>query len=79
MDKRNLKFELKKVKVKTVKEIMKKMRKKKSSGQDEKSQECLLLGLKTLAAPLTKLINQSIESGTVPESWKSAVVTPILK
>ena len=57
---------------------MKKMRKKKSSGHDEISQECLLNGAKILAAPLTKLINQSISTGFVPDSWKEAVVSPIL-
>ena len=32
------------------------MRKKKSSGHDEISQECLLIGAKSLAAPLTNLM-----------------------
>ena len=58
---------------------MKSMKKKKSSGHDEISQECLLLGVHALAAPLTKLINQPITTGIVPDSWKEAVVSPILK
>ena len=32
--------------------------KKKSSGHDKISQECLLMEVQSLAAPLTKLINQ---------------------
>ena len=46
-----------------VEKIMKKMAKKKSKGKDGISQECLLLGQEALAAPITAIINQSIESG----------------
>ena len=55
------------------------MRMKKSAGSDEISQECLLLGKSQLARPLTHIINQSISTGMVPDSWKEAVVIPILK
>ena len=58
---------------------MKEMRKKKSAGHDNISQECLLLGKNVLAAPLMRIINTSIQTGVVPEIWKDAVVTPILK
>ena len=58
---------------------MKSMKKKKSSGHDRISQECLLMGSKHLASPLAKIINESIRTGIVPSSWKEAVVTPILK
>ena len=58
---------------------MKKMAKKKSKGNYDISQECLILGLETLAAPLTEIINASISTGTVPEQWKEAIVVPILK
>ena len=45
MAKQNVpKFELKPVTVKNVKKVMGKMKKKKSAGHDEISQECLLLG-----------------------------------
>ena len=44
MEKKNLKFTLKKVNEKTVNKVMKEMRKKKSAGHDNISQECLLLG-----------------------------------
>ena len=52
---------------------------KKNAGPDEISQECLLIGKSILARPLTTIINESIKQGHVPESWKEAVVIPILK
>ena len=72
-------FELKPVTVLEVKNVMSKMKKKKSAGPDEISQECLLIGKRILAAPLTKIINTSITQGMVPDSWKEATVIPILK
>ena len=58
---------------------MAEMKKKKSSGKDGLSQECLLLGKEVLVAPITRLINSSIAAGKFPEDWKEAVVTPLLK
>ena len=75
----NLKFSLRQVTEKEVRKIMKNMSKKKSKGNDGVSQECLLLGLDVLAAPLTKIINNSINSGVFPDQWKEAIVVPILK
>ena len=75
----NLKFSIRQVTVKEVRKIMKNMSKKKSKGNDGISQECLLLGLDVLAAPLTKIINNSITSGVFPDQWKEAIVVPILK
>jgi hypothetical protein len=43
------------------------------------TQEQRVLGAKALAAPLTRLINSSLTSGVVPEAWKEAIITPILK
>ena len=48
------------------------------TGPDEISQECLLIGRNCLAKPLTSIINASITQGIVPDSWKEAVVVPIL-
>ena len=62
-----------------VKKTMDKMKKKKSSGLDKISQECLLLGAEILTIPLTRLINSSIDSGIFPEEWEKGVVTPLLK
>ena len=79
MKHKNLKFSIKPVTVTAVEKIMKQMAKKKSKGNDGISQECLILGHDVIAAPLTKIINESISSGVFPESWKEAVVVPILK
>jgi hypothetical protein len=43
------------------------------------TQEQLVLGAKALAPPVTRLINSSITSGVLPEAWKEAIITPILK
>ena len=74
-----MKFSLKPVTTKAVDKIMKKMSKKKTAGRDGISQECLLLGQEILAAPLTTIINQSVNTGVFPSQWKEAVVVPILK
>ena len=58
---------------------MKSMKNEKSAGQDTISQEILLLGRNVLAEHLTEIINESISTSTVPNSWKKAVVTLILK
>ena len=79
MKNRNIKFSLKTVTETQVKKIMEKMKKKKSSGVDGVSQECLLLGKDVLSIPLTRIINSSISEGIVPEVWKESVVTPLLK
>ena len=75
----NLKFKLKPVTISQVKKSMKTMSKKKSKGTDGIPQDCLLLGLEVLAAPLTEVINCSINTGIVPEAWKEGIVVPILK
>ena len=67
MEGKNLQFSLKTVSVRKVEKIMKKMVKKKSKGKDGISQECLLLGQEALAAPLTTIINESIETGVFPK------------
>ena len=58
---------------------MKEMKKKKSAGLDRIGQDLLLLESEIIAIPLTRLINNSIESGIFPTEWKKAIVTPILK
>ena len=73
------KLEFKKITQKQLCEHMKKLNKKKSSGLDGLSQENLILGAKHLIAPLTVIVNQSIEEGEFPNEWKEAAVTPVLK
>ena len=58
---------------------MKKLKKKKSAGADGLGQYQLILGSSSPAAPLLKIINESMQSGVFPEMWKLSVVTPVLK
>jgi hypothetical protein len=56
-----------------------KMSKKKSGGIYGLSQDKLITSRDILKIPLTQIINESIESGEFPETWKEALITPILK
>ena len=58
---------------------MNQMKKKKSSGKDGVTQECLLMGKNTLVMPITWLIYTSIASGIFPKEWKEAIINLILK
>ena len=73
------KFYLKKISLSKLAKIMKKIKKKKSARIDGLGQDQLILGSKTLTAPLNIIINESIKTGIFPEDWKEAKVTPILK
>ena len=79
MERRNLKFTLKTVTEEKVRKAMMSLKKKKSAGKDGISQEQLILGTDVLAIPLTRIINEWIRTGEVPQVWKEAVVTPILE
>ena len=74
-----LKFELKSVTVNIVKKLMQKMQNKKRCRSRRNQSRVSSNWKSVLAKPLTDLINRSIASGIVPESWKEAVVIPILK
>ena len=56
---------------------LKQMKKSKSQGTDELSQENMILGADALIGPLTVIINLSIKEGSFPKGWKEAVVTPV--
>ena len=73
------KFKLKKITQKQMAKTIKTIKKKKSAGIDGLSQEQLIMGASILTAPLTSLINKSIEEGVFPTNWKEALVTPIHK
>ena len=65
--------------VEEVMDIIKKLDSKSSPGID-KINNATLKALKcTIAPPLAFLFNKSIESGSFPEAWKTAVVAPIHK
>ena len=67
------------IKEKELKATLKKIKTKKNAGVDGLSQEQLIQGSNTLCAPLTVIFNKSISEGMFPESWKEALVTPVLK
>ena len=72
-------LEFKTVSQKQMRNHLKKLSKKKSSGLDGLSQENLILGIPNLLAPLTVIVNQSISQGEFPSNWKQAAVTQVLK
>ena len=51
----------------------------KSSGPDRISSRMLKATVVSIAAPVTKLFNLSISSGTFPTKWKLSSVVPIPK
>ena len=51
----------------------------KSPGPDEVFARVLKQCKEELSQPLTKLFNQSLNEGVVPDSWKTANVVPIFK
>ena len=79
MKSKKLSFGLQTVSVNHVKNIIRKLKPKKSCGFDELSSELLKMGADVLSEPLTKIINKSIEDGRFPEDWKVAKVCPLHK
>ena len=79
MESKNLKFAIRKIDRKILLCSMKKIKKKKSSGSDGLSQEQLVMGANTLAAPLLEIIIKSLASGEFDSKWKEAQITPVLK
>ena len=72
-------FSLKTVTQLKVAKSLRKLKRKKSSGNDGLSQEKLVMGSDVLVNPLTSIINCSISTGQFPKKWKEAIVTPDLK
>ncbi len=52
---------------------------KTSFGHDKISSKLIKLLANSIAVPLSKIINTSLSTGTVPQSWKLAKVIPIYK
>ena len=72
-------LKLRNVREKDVLKILGSMKNKKSSGIDNMSNQCLKFVQKEVVAPLTHLVNVSINNGFVPEWWKTAKVVPLFK
>ena len=74
-----LSFKIKCTDEKDLKEVFKKLKKKKSAGYYGLTQAQLVAGAPTLTKPLVKIFNKSISEGQFPNAWKEAIVTPVLK
>ena len=63
----------------TVKKKIKNLKVSSSSGPDGMSSKFLVDHVDSLAYPLSKIYNLSMDSGDVPQAWREANVTPIYK
>ncbi len=52
---------------------------KKSSGPSDINAKCLQVSLSSILPSNTRIINNSLMTGIVPDSWKMANVTPVFK
>ncbi len=62
-----------------VKRMLQKLNPQKAAGPDGLSPKVLKELAEPLSIPLTKLFQKSIDTGTVPDQWKKAIVSPIFK
>ena len=62
-----------------VRKCMTKLRADKSPGPDDISPRLLIPIAEEIVVPLTIIFNKSLESGSVPEDWRTANVCPIYK
>ena len=72
-------FKLRKVTPDEVEKKIRLLKNKPSCGPDSITASTLKDGCQILSAPLTAIINASIDSGKFPTPWKTAKVVPILK
>ena len=72
-------FKLSQVSETFVAQELKKLKSKKSTGLRNIPARLLKDGADALAMPLVILMNRSINEGSIPASWKHAIVTPVHK
>jgi len=70
---------LKSVSTNEIKNIIKSLKPKNSSGYDGISTKLLKISSPFITSPLTHICNKSISSGTFPDRLKYAVVRPLFK
>ena len=75
MESNKCKFELKAIKQKQLRKIMKKLKKKNTAGIDGLSQEKLIMGINSLLAPLTAIINRLYWAKLLDTSKRDMVAT----
>ena len=62
-----------------VEKLLKEVKTKKSPGHDNIQPRLLRESATVIAAPLTSLINHSIDQSKYPSVWKKGQITPLLK
>jgi hypothetical protein len=62
-----------------VKQELKRLKPAKSAGPDEIPARLLHLLADDLASPISSIFKQSLQSATLPQDWKSAIISPIYK
>ena len=72
-------FKLSQVSESFVAKELKKLKSNKSTGLHNIPARLLKDGADALATPLALLMNRSINEGSIPASWKHAIVTPVFK
>ena len=75
----NSKFSFRKVSQLEVMKQLKSIKRSKSTGIDDLPPNMLKDAAPAISAPLTYLINQSLETGLFPTAWKAAKIIPIHK
>ncbi len=79
LNSRNCTFKFQKVSSKEIKDVMKKLNRKKAQGYDEIPTSFTKDGANILAEPLASLINRCLENSLFPSAEKCAKITPIYK
>ena len=76
---KNCQFELKKVNVEKVQELLSSIKNDKPAGKDDLDGKLLKMVASDVAGPVCHIFNASIASGIFPVRWKEAKVTPLPK
>ena len=72
-------FTFQKIAENDVERLIRSMKPKSSSSHDGMSNKLLKAIAHNIIAPLTKLINISLETGFIPDTWKRAKIVPLFK
>lgn len=79
MTDKNCHFELKKVNVEKVQELLLSINNDKPAGKDDLDGKLLKMVASDVAGPVCHIFNASIASGVFPVRWKEAKITPLPK
>lgn len=68
-----------KISIEEVREQIKKLKKKKASGEDQLENEAWIYGGEKVVERLTEIINKVWKGEGFPDRWKEGVISPIFK